>query len=207
MKPYKRKQYFIHKKIQIKYALFTVSLLVLYTIILLMAIFAPYIMALFSDLPLSQKSEAAEVLLLLHKYIWPGIGLVIILFGVLSIFITHKLAGPVFVFERMTRNIAAGDLTVRAKLRRGDDLRDLEKNFNQMADNLESLLIKLEEEHKKLSSYVSKLRRELEAREISEQTIIELTKKIDIDREDIKKILERYKYRGKAEGTLDKEDI
>jgi len=207
MKPYKRKQYFIHKKIQIKYALLTISLLVLYTIILLMAIFAPYIMALFSDLPLSQKSEAAEVLLLLHKYIWPGIGLVIILFGVLSIFITHKLAGPVFVFERMTRNIAAGDLTVRAKLRRGDDLRDLEKNFNQMADNLESLLIKLEEEHKKLSSYVSKLRRELEAREISEQTIIELTKKIDIDREDIKKILERYKYRGKPEGTLDKEDI
>ena len=207
MKPYKRKQYFIHKKIQIKYALLTVSLLVLYTIILLMAIFAPYIMALFSDLPLSQKSEAAEVLLLLHKYIWPGIGLVIILFGVLSIFITHKLAGPVFVFERMTRDIAAGDLTVRAKLRRGDDLRDLEKNFNQMADNLESLLIKLEEEHKKLSSYVSKLRRELEAREISEQTIIELIKKIDIDKEDIKKILERYKYRGKAEGTLDKEDI
>lgn len=207
MKPYKRKQYFIHKKIQIKYALLTVSLLVLYTIILLMAIFAPYIMALFSDLPLSQKSEAAEVLLLLHKYIWPGIGLVIILFGVLSIFITHKLAGPVFVFERMTRNIAAGDLTVRAKLRKGDDLRDLEKNFNQMADNLESLLIKLEEEHKKLSSYVSKLRRELEARGISEQTIIELTKKIDIDKEDIKKILERYKYRGKPEGTLDKEDI
>lgn len=207
MKPYKRKQYFIHKKIQIKYALLTVSLLVLYTIILLMAIFAPYIMALFSDLPLSQKSEAAEVLLLLHKYIWPGIGLVIILFGVLSIFITHKLVGPVFVFERMTRNIAAGDLTVRAKLRRGDDLRDLEKNFNQMADNLESLLIKLEEEHKKLSSYVSKLRREVEAREISEQTIIELTKKIDIDKEDIKKILERYKYRGKPEGTLDKEDI
>lgn len=210
MKLYKRKQYFVHKKIQIKYALLTVSLLLLYTIILLMAIFAPYIMALFSDLPLSQKSEAAEVLLLLHKYIWPGIGFIIILFGVfsvLSIFITHKLAGPVFVFERMTRNIAAGDLTVRAKLRKGDDLRDLEKNINQMADNLESLLIKLEEEHKKLSSYVSKLRRELEAREISEQTIIELTKKIDIDKEDIKKILERYKYRGKPEGTLDRGDV
>jgi len=207
MKPYKRKQYFIHRKIQIKYALLTVSLLVLYTIILLMAIFAPYILALFLDVPFSQKSEAAEVLLLLHKYIWPGIGLVIILFGVFSIFITHKLAGPVFVFERMTRNIAAGDLTVRAKLRKGDDLHDLEKNFNQMADNLESLLIKLEEQHKKLSSYVSKLRRELEVREISEQTIIELTKKIEIDMEDINKILERYKYKGKSEDTLDRGDM
>ena len=201
MKPYRRKKYFIHKKIQIKYALLTVSLLVLYTIILLMAIFGPYIMALFSDVPFSQKSEAAEVLLLLHKYIWPGIGFVIILFGVLSIFITHKLAGPVFVFERMTRDIAAGDLTVRAKLRKGDDLHELGKNFNQVADNLESLLLKMEEQHKKLSSYVTKLRRELETREISEQTIIELTKKIDIDKEEIKKTLERYKYRGKMEDT------
>jgi methyl-accepting chemotaxis protein len=201
MKPYRRKQYFIHKKIQIKYALLTVSLLVLYTIILLTAIFGPYIMALFSDVPFSQKSEAAEVLLLLHKYVWPGIGFVIILFGILSIFITHKLAGPVFVFERMTRNIAAGDLTVRAKLRKGDDLHDLERNFNQIADNLESLLLKMEEQHKKLASYVTKLRRTLEAREISEQAIIELTEKIDRDKEDIKEILERYKYRGKMEET------
>jgi methyl-accepting chemotaxis protein len=207
MKLYKRKQYFIHKKIQIKYALFTVSLLVLYTITLLLAIFAPYIFALFSDVPFSQKSEAAEVLLLLHRYIWPGIGSVIILFGVLSIFITHKLAGPVFVFERMTRNIAAGDLTVRVKLRKGDDLHDLEENFNQMADNLESLLIKLEDEHKNLLLYVTKLRRELEAGGISEQTIIELTQKIEIDMEDIKKILERYKYKGKLEDRLDRGDL
>lgn len=201
MKPYKRKQYFIHRKIQIKYALLTVSLLVLYTIILLMAIFGPYIIALSSDLPFEQKSEAAEVLLSLHKYIWPGIVFIIIIFGVLSIFITHKLAGPVLVFERMTRNIAAGDLTVRAKVRNGDDLHDLERNLNQMADNLESLLLKMEAQHKKLSSYVTELRGGSEAREVSKETIIELRKRMDIDKEDIKKMLERYKYRGKPEGS------
>jgi methyl-accepting chemotaxis protein len=164
-------------------------------------------MALFSDLPLEQKSQAAEVLLLLHKYIWPGIAVVIVLFGLLSIFVTHKLAGPVFVFERMTNNIAAGDLTVRAILRKDDDLHDLAKSFNQMADNLESLLIKLEEEHKKLSSYETTLRRELAANKISEQAMIELLKRIDIDKEDIKKILERYKYTAKLEGPVDRGDI
>ena len=198
MRPYKRKHYFINKKIQIKYALFTVSLLILYTMILLAAIFAPYVMALFLDLPLSQKAEAAEVLLLLHNNIWPGIGLIIVLFGAFSIFITHKLAGPVFVFERMAKDIAGGDLTIRVKLRKGDDLLDLSGDLNQMADNLESLLINLDEEYKKLSSYVAELRKELESRNISEHTIIELAKKIDEDKDDIRKTLDRYSYRGKS---------
>lgn len=198
MRPYKRKQYFINKKIQVKYAFFTVSLLILYTMILLAAIFAPYVMALFLDLPLSQRAEAAEVLLLLHNNIWPGIGLIIVLFGAFSIFITHKLAGPVFVFERMARNIAGGDLTIRVRLRKGDDLLDLSEDLNQMADNLESLLINLDEEYKKLSSYVADLRRELESRNISEHTIIEIAKKIDEDKDDIRKTLDRYSYRGKS---------
>lgn len=198
MRPYKRKHFFINKKLQIKYAFFTVSLLILYTMILLAAIFAPYVMTLFLDFPLSQKAEAAEVLLLLHNNIWPGIGLIIVLFGAFSIFITHKLAGPVFVFERMARNIADGDLTIRVRLRKGDDLLDLSEDLNQMADNLESLLINLDEEYKKLSSYVADLRRELESRNISERTIIDIAKKIDEDKDDIRKTLDRYSYRGKS---------
>lgn len=198
MRPYKRKYYFINKKLQIKYAFFTVSLLILYTMILLAAIFAPYVMTLFLDLPLSQKAEAAEVLLLLHNNIWPGIGLIIVLFGAFSIFITHKLAGPVFVFERMARNIAGGDLTIRVRLRKGDDLLDLSEDLNQMADNLETLLINLDDEYKKLSSYVAELRKELESRNISEHTIIEIAKKIDEDKDDIRKTLDRYSYRGKS---------
>lgn len=197
MRPYKRRNYFIHKKIQTKYAVLTVSLLLLYTMILLAALLAPYALALYSDIPLSERSQAADVFLMLDKNIWPGIGLVILLFGGLSIFITHTLAGPVFVFERMARNMAEGNLTVRANLRKGDDLHDLAGYLNQMADNTEAVLINLDEEYKKLSLYVAELGRELDARNISEKTIIELAKKIDIDKDGIRKILERFKYSGK----------
>ncbi|MEK7851490.1 MAG: HAMP domain-containing protein [Deltaproteobacteria bacterium] len=198
MRPYKRTHFFINKKIQIKYILLTVSLLVLYTMILLAAIFAPYAMALFLDLPMSQKAEAAEMLLLLHKNIWPGIGLIIVMFGALSIFITHKLAGPVFVLERMARDITRGDLTVRTRLRKGDDLNDLAQDMNQMADNLESLLLNLDEEYRRLASYVSELETELESKNISQQAVTEIVKKIEADKDDIRKTLERYNYQGKS---------
>lgn len=198
MRPYKRTHFFINKKIQIKYILLTVSLLVLYTMILLAAIFAPYAMALFLDLPMSQKAEAAEMLLLLHKNIWPGIGLIIVMFGALSIFITHKLAGPVFVLERMAKDITRGDLTVRTRLRKGDDLNDLAQDMNQMADNLESLLLKLDEEYRRLASYVSELETELESKNISQQAVTEIVKKIEADKDDIRKTLEHYNYQGKS---------
>lgn len=198
MRPYKRTHFFINKKIQIKYILLTVSLLVLYTMILLAAIFAPYAMALFLDLPMSQKAEAAEMLLLLHKNIWPGIGLIIVMFGALSIFITHKLAGPVFVLERMARDITRGDLTVRTRLRKGDDLNDLAQDMNQMADNLESLLLNLDEEYRRLAYYVSELEKELESKNISQQAVTEIIKKIEADKDDIRKTLERYNYQGKS---------
>jgi methyl-accepting chemotaxis protein len=195
----RRKHYLIDRRIQVKYAILTISLLVLYTMVLLTAIFAPYVTALSLDIPLSQKAEAAEALLILHKNIWPGIGLIIILFGVFSIYITHKIAGPVFVFERMARNIANGDLTIRAKLRKGDDLNGLADDLNKMADNLESLLIHLDEEYKRLASYVTELERELETKHVSEQTITELAKKIEADKDEIGRTLGRYNYRGKSE--------
>lgn len=194
----RRRHFFIHKKIQTKYLLLTVSLLFLYTMILLAAIFAPHIMALFLDIPMQQKAEAAEALLLLNKNIWPGIGMIILLFGVLSIFITHKFAGPIYVFERMAKNITGGNLTLRIKLRDGDDLEDLANNLNEMTDNMESLLISLDEEYKKLSSYIAELERELREKDISEQSTVELVHKIDNDKNNIGRILDRYSYKGKT---------
>ena len=196
MKTNARKHYFINKKLQLKYIILTMSLLVLFTLILLSIIIAPYVIALFSDIPLSRQNEAAAFLLTLHNNsIWVGTSLTILLFGILSIFITHKIAGPLVRFERLAESISDGNMTIRVKLRKGDDLHELAEDFNQMADKLESLLINIDTEHKKLSSHITDLRRELTARSISEQTVQELATKIDADKDDINKILETYNYR------------
>jgi len=163
MKRERRKQYLVSGKIQIKYALLTVLLLTIYTLMLLTAIFAPYVIAIFSDLPLQQKAEAAEVILLLHGRIWPGIGLIIVLCGIYSTFITHKLAGPIYAIKKAVNKIAKGDLTLRIRLRKGDDLQDLADSINLMTDNTQMLIVKIKEEFKEVSACIDELEKELSA--------------------------------------------
>ncbi|MBF0498924.1 MAG: methyl-accepting chemotaxis protein [Candidatus Riflebacteria bacterium] len=60
----------------------------------------------------------------------------------LSVFVSHKIAGPVYRFERSARIIASGDLTHRVKLRHGDELFDLQEAFNSMSESLRGMICK-----------------------------------------------------------------
>lgn len=68
----------------------------------------------------------------------------VVVFGVviaiLSIFVSHKIAGPVYRLEETTRVIASGDLTYQVHLRHGDELKDLQEAFNQMSEKLRTMV-------------------------------------------------------------------
>ncbi|MDD5089507.1 MAG: HAMP domain-containing protein [Candidatus Wallbacteria bacterium] len=63
-----------------------------------------------------------------------------ILLSFASLFISHRIAGPIYRFEQSAKTISSGDLTMRVKLRKGDELQSLADCFNQMAENLETLV-------------------------------------------------------------------
>jgi len=195
MQFFRRRHFLINKKIQLKYVFLTILLLVSYTIILLASIFAPYVITIFSDIPVSQKAAAAEVILILHSNIWPWVGALIALCGIYSIFITHKMAGPIFVLNRMASEVNNGNLTTRARLRKGDDLVEVADSFNNIVDDMESLLSIMDKEGKKLSSYIITLEKELVSRDVPEEVLIKLEKEMEADKKGISKILSRYKYR------------
>lgn len=46
--------------------------------------------------------------------------------------ISHRMAGPIFKFEKSCSTVAEGDLTHRVYLRQGDQLTDLQDQFNNM---------------------------------------------------------------------------
>lgn len=62
--------------------------------------------------------------------------------GLLSLFISHRFAGPIYRFEKSAQAVAGGDLTHRVSLRTGDDLLELQEEFNSMVSNLQSLVRK-----------------------------------------------------------------
>jgi methyl-accepting chemotaxis protein len=66
----------------------------------------------------------------------------LIAIAILSVFVSHKIAGPVYRLERSTKIVAAGDLTQTVKLRHGDELRDLQDAFNTMSESLRKMVAK-----------------------------------------------------------------
>jgi len=61
-----------------------------------------------------------------------------LLFVVLiSAILSHKMAGPVYHFERICKAVAKGDFSQRVHLRQGDQLTELQDEFNKMLDRVE----------------------------------------------------------------------
>ncbi|MDE2292153.1 MAG: methyl-accepting chemotaxis protein [Elusimicrobia bacterium] len=62
--------------------------------------------------------------------------------GIVTLFVSHRWAGPIFRFERSAQIVAGGDLTHRVSLRTGDDLMELQDEFNAMITGLQRLVQK-----------------------------------------------------------------
>jgi nitrogen fixation/metabolism regulation signal transduction histidine kinase len=65
-----------------------------------------------------------------------GLALMVVLIGLLGIFFTHKVAGPVYKMSRLLRLVGDGQLQVEASLRRGDELKEFFDNFTTMVSRL-----------------------------------------------------------------------
>ena len=60
----------------------------------------------------------------------------VVLIGLLGIYFTHKVAGPVFKMTRLLGQVGGGNLRVEARLRRGDELKAFFDAFTQMVSGL-----------------------------------------------------------------------
>jgi len=191
----KRKIYYIEKKFQTKYLLLTLLLLLTYTFAFLIILFAPYILALVLDNPLAEKAEASKVMLILHRNIWPAIGAVIILFGAISIFVTHKIAGPLYRLKKSLSMITQGNLDVKVTLRKGDDLKDLAEHVNMLVDELRMVVTALKTDYDLLSNYILDIEREMKTNVVSEESGRKIIKKVQDSRKNIETVLDKFMIR------------
>lgn len=68
-----------------------------------------------------------------------ALGLLIVVFQlvILTIFVSHKIAGPIYRFEKFCEAIQTGDLTTRIRLRKSDEMIQTAERFNVMTSELE----------------------------------------------------------------------
>jgi nitrogen fixation/metabolism regulation signal transduction histidine kinase len=65
-----------------------------------------------------------------------GLALMVVLIGMLGIYFTHKVAGPVYKMKRLLKQVGEGHLNVEARLRKGDELQDFFDAFTHMVAGL-----------------------------------------------------------------------
>jgi len=71
-----------------------------------------------------------------YKILFLGLVVVIIELAFLTIFISHKVAGPVYRLDKFAEGIRGGDFTSRIYLRKGDELVEVASDFNRTGDFL-----------------------------------------------------------------------
>jgi methyl-accepting chemotaxis protein len=65
-----------------------------------------------------------------------GLALLVALIGILGIYFTHKVVGPIYKMKMLLRQVGDGKLNFHGKLRRGDELQDFFEVFAQMVEKL-----------------------------------------------------------------------
>jgi nitrogen fixation/metabolism regulation signal transduction histidine kinase len=91
-----------------------------------------------------QKAIADQQGSLLHRQtvlicsLVGGLALMVVLIGLLGIYFTHKVAGPIYKMKGLLAKVGKGSLRVDARLRKGDELQDFFDSFTSMVANLRS---------------------------------------------------------------------
>ncbi len=133
----RRKVFLIKKKFQLHYIVFVFLAMLLTTVICVGGIY--YLLwqtvaqefavpELIADVLVPALQKANTVLLI-------ALPLAFLLMLILSVFVSHKIAGPIYRTEKDLDEILKGDYSRRIKLREGDDLQELADAINKILDH------------------------------------------------------------------------
>lgn len=162
-KKFKRIHFVVNKHFQLKY----VTLLLVVTGILCFgfAFTSEYLMNLNSiSLPSNEVVATAEVEKLISQEKVVLIGnlmkaffIVALIMVVLGIYITHKMAGPLFALQRRMHEVVKGDFKATLfKVRKGDEFQELIEAYNEMIFAFENRFLSYENQIKNFVEILSK---------------------------------------------------
>lgn len=177
----RRKQIFID---DVQYRLLAVNLLYFAVIVVLFAaiLFGPLVWQLgSSDLSPAERDQAATQLLSLHARVWLPLLALLVFLAVHSVYVSHRIAGPLYQFRRLLYAVKDGNLTVRAKIRDKDYLESEAAVINELIEALSTRIKGIEEQSVEVRDGLDKLRRTADtgSREELSENIRSLRKQAD----------------------------
>lgn len=91
---------------------------------------------------LADNPSMAPAVTQFNTIILVKLALYLVLMLLISLYVSHRFAGPIYRFEKSAQIVSSGDLTHRVSLRTGDELLELQEEFNGMLATLQALVQK-----------------------------------------------------------------
>ena len=133
-----RKNYFISKDMQTKFAGTILLLALLVTIITACNIYVLGSYFYFSSITQNEGRTLSMVMESFIREFWPRLVILvvvnIIIVFVVSVMYSHQIAGPAYKLENSIKRITEGDLTFEVSLRRNDNLKELASALNSLLE-------------------------------------------------------------------------
>ena len=187
----KRKQYIVDK-LQYKLLLIVVGYMFIGILLSAVIMFLPSFIQL-SSTDSSIQYAAAKEILALHKRFWPTIIIVTAVVGTHSLFLFHRLFGPMYRFKKTLEDVAGGDISYNIKLRKRDFLKKEELVINTLISSLRGVFQELRKKNLNLGDSIDELQQKIEGSTISLDDVQEKLKELKEENRKIDQELRRFK--------------
>jgi len=179
-KKYERKQYIVDKKFQYKFVLmliFFIFLTVLTVSFTTFYVIWQNVIEEFFFVPEASK-KLGDIYLRTSELLVLPLAVLAVIGAVAGIFISHRIAGPVYRIKKVSEEIAKGNLSINVKFRKGDELHDLADSMNSMISGVRTLVKEDRSAIDKIAAVSEKLTADLKKqkglKEEVEKTVLEL---------------------------------
>ncbi|MFC1667661.1 HAMP domain-containing protein [Candidatus Omnitrophota bacterium] len=194
----KRKNYFINKTFQAEFIFKFCILVALGCVVFGIILYS------FSSRTLTTSFENSRLVVKsTADYLLPGllfagviVGLATAIAAVFTVLLmTHRVAGPMYRFERYAEKVGSGELSANLKIRRKDQFQSMVGVFNKMSHDLSLGLLKVIEVSDKLDNLIEQLSESSKSEMLLKEDIKKVVSELKRDKQDLKKALTYFKIR------------
>ena len=139
---FQRKKFIIGAEFQTKYMGIMLSNVLITGLVFGLGVYFTMVKVINDKLPSveGQMLVSDVVLSEVNRYLLLALPVVVLVVVIISIFISHKIAGPEYRLSRVLDGVAKGDFTGSTKLRDKDELQTLAKKMSIANHNLSSMI-------------------------------------------------------------------
>ncbi len=159
--PFFKRKYIVNKELQFHIAIVMIMEIVLIAVVMSTIIIClnDYYQEIFQYIagPTELRTPLQEI----NKPVWyfmlGSVSFSLVVFALVGIFLSHKIAGPLYRLKRVMIDIGKGRLPREVKFRKGDHMHDMADALNEMVQGLKDRDKQTRETIDKMESLISEL--------------------------------------------------